>query len=755
MIVAGSLMFVVASAEPSSTGASASTNWDRFYAAHVGTAYRFLGASLVLGVALSVASGLVSGLLVKPDAPEWNAASLRYTKCLGVAIILLSAFGLPGYAMLKNFTPLNTVSAWAWLIVMALILATFGLFAWSQDFQSADWYRGSDWQVFRRCLTALGIVVLVVGSGAKVPSLEHPTPQLVVCYAAMCVLGVIVTAVSFGQNLKAQVEVRAGDGKRDEAATEYLLARLTTLGLEQQRDVSPGLPSKALGALVNSDLSATPAGQLVGTIAHVVFAVRPGLTWRLAVAFVDDGRLAMTLSRNGRLADVDVFGRQDVELARIDRADPDAVDRARAQLLTGAGAFILHHLSLVYPKSRAGLGGATKWRSTTLQVIASSKSLTSGGEKPLQMLRLATNMDPRNANARYEYLRALIKQRPGSRYAADLATRLDELRDEIIPEDPAAEVTLQYQRLAPQILYRSAFTWLAIATHHAHEHGSDPAPDLARAMASIDTFNQRYPAGETTEDEAVEPLRRYIANLKLCVEAFDGEPPRRQPDTVNVASPSLAYNYACFEAQALNNRPAKTREAALTRLFRDLAFAMSTETVKDMARRDLCFRDLREDPRFVILTSPPPPQDFLGLPPFASFAAPLAKACLTTPSLVEAATRRPEQRADLATFLKVPTATVDRMAGIAGIGAVHQDLADAKMLYLLQHTGIESFSNLRMAVVQNRIDFLVRLRQLAEPAGLTDLPGLVAPAQWLRAVIDRPIAVDEPSSTGPEHWLLA
>ena len=58
---------------------------------------------------------------------------------------------------------------------------------------------------------------------------EAPYPRLLITYAVVVLLGVIISAASFGETCRLQVQATGADGTSDEASTDYLLARLRTL----------------------------------------------------------------------------------------------------------------------------------------------------------------------------------------------------------------------------------------------------------------------------------------------------------------------------------------------------------------------------------------------------------------------------------------------------------------------------------------------------------------------------------------------
>jgi hypothetical protein len=705
-------------------------NWNKFYATDIEAAYRFLGAFIVIGAVLFAASGLVSGMLVGVSAGEWNRAPLRITRVLGTVLILTAAAFLPLYAMFHPFLAADVVHIWAWAVLLGLYAVMFVLFMWSQR-GPGPWHFNEDalenWWPFLLSLVVISVACAILWFFG----LNSAQPRLVMSYIALLLLSVITTSVSYGQSSRIQIEAKAGNGKakRDGPSTEYLLARIKTLGLEQPHSLRFARNSKAFSALNSTDLSATPAGQIGSVIARVVFALRPGLTWHATVTFVDDGRLAMMLSRNGRLAAADAFSRRDVSLSPIKGADHDSIDRARAQLLTGAAAFVLLKLAEVYPRLRQGLCGATRWRSIALQVIASSNSLSGDAENPLALLRLAANLDPGNRFAQYEYIRALAVEYEQTEFNESTAMRLDELAQAIMSENEPG-----YAGLKLRILYDSAVDWLTIA---ARSSGQQRERSLQRAAASVTSLKDLCRSQTVTSVPDLKQIAEILESEADCLEsnigAFTHDEAGDRPAKL---SPALAYNYACFEARRLTlpgtNGPA--RNGVLDLLFHDLSFALTTKETKAYARKDPFFDGVRDEPRFIALVDPAP-TEFLDLAPYRRFKSKLADIGYDSAPLFAAANTSPQQREETAKYLKVPSATILRMYELATIGAIDPAVVKPGLLHLLIELNVASMAQLRKELTPTSDGFLMRLREKAAEYGLANLSGVSNPYGWLGKVV--------------------
>jgi hypothetical protein len=774
---------LAAAAEAPSPAPSAIGNWNQFYATHVEAAYRFLGGFLAIFAVLYVLSGLTSSFFVPAKALEWRPVPLAITRFLGGLLIVATAAFLPIYAMFKVFTPGGTATTCALITLLVLFAGIAALFAWSQ---TGSGRRETERRTRRERLIGavrawpqfLGSLGLVFAASVILwfAGLNQPYPRLLISYAVLAALGVITTAVSFGQNCRIQVDAKAsqGKGERDAAATEYLLARLQTVGLEQPRDLDVVRPSKALGELASSDLSATPAGQIVGTLARIGFALRPGLTWRAVVTIVDDERLAMALSRNGRLVATAVFSRQDVGLRAVDADDPASVSRARAQLLTGAAAFVLLELADVYPKHRAGLYGATQWLGVVLEVIASSKSL-SDTEDVYELIRRATNLDPENLEAQFIYIRLMMQKYTGSPLAEAIAVRQDELRDLIVsPSRPAYEINAGDEGLALRILYYSVSDWLTLAVSKPLHERLDA---LSHARSSLERLKVHVESGAKAWSGLAKSVRRQLKNLELLTEVLQNRTLAQRPfSAANPVSPVLAYNYACYESQRLaeiRRLGAVSRSTlgqaemldqvelpdeteVLDLLIGDLAFALSTEETKDSARQDPFFAPVRDEQRFLDLlySTPAAPRAFLGLKPFAGYAGALGVAGLDTAVRFAAANATPEQRGETVKYLQTLPATVERMYQLATIGGLDRELGEPCMLYLLMELGIRSPEDLQQRVAMGEGKFVGELRSLAARCGLAGMSAVAAPDGWLKAVKARRGSRADPEA-GPGPTLIS
>lgn len=733
-------------------GSQQISNWNAYYASVIETAYRFLGAFIVIVVVLYVSSGLVSGLLVTVKAPVWRKTPLNFARWLGPILIVAAGALLPVYAMFRhtvitNIGMADTAAPSVLLGVFVVIVALFlcsqcGKHASKRETRLGRWRESSAQTLGQWWPLVVSLIVIFIPSIILwFVGLENPHPRLVMSYIELVLLSVVTTSVSFGQSRKIQVSAKSANGKHDEAATAYLLARMMTLGIEQPRQFQSPVTTKALSDLTSTDLSASPAGQVASVMARLLFAIRPGLAWHASVTLVDDNRLAMTVSRNGRLATAEVFAREEDSLRAINMRDKIAVDRARAQLLTGAAAFTLLHLGTIYPELREGMCGAKQWRSVALQVIACSASLSGLGhpkseEDSTQLLSNAANQDPHNLLAEFYYIRYIIIAKGISIEAKEaLLNRADKLRDRIknADRDPLKE----YDTLIFRVNYLSAYYWL----HTALERECDSAARkryLKKSLTStknlINLCEDETLPSSSNRIQVMETYRDVARWLGAINGALTGNLKDRHASEGGGSPPALAYNYACFEAERLQKmKPAKKGEVC-RKMLDDLAFATGTERFRDIARVDPSFTKVRHNADFVSVVGRTPIPEFLGLEPYKNFSGQLEKIGYTSATRFAAANGRQGQRAETAAYLGVPSAAVDQMYEFAVIGERCPELADPRMLHLLLKLEVDSWTRLHAEIDRDRRKFVERLRKAAADDDLEALPAVTSTSGWVTAV---------------------
>ncbi|MFB7588970.1 hypothetical protein [Streptomyces sp. NPDC056169] len=582
---------------------TAVSNGDRFYRDWALPLGRLVVLTAIGLLVLYALAGLCSRWLVKVDAVTWPVWIRRTAAVLGVFLLFAAAVMAPLFAMFSPFEPTWT-QCWIGVLVVAVVgVGAAGLVTWGA--------RGATWEHWRGLLLALGVVMVAGVLPVLLASELGYDVRLMFVHIALAAIGVFLTAAALGQNLRLQVEVQQPDGQVNAASSDYLLARMKGLGTESPQSLNKSTSTPAstpLSQIPVEELSVLPAGKFVGPLTRLFFALRPDLTWRARVTLVDDNRVATTLSRNGQHAAGAVFSRADLRLP----ADPDT-DRAKAQMITGAAAFILVELSAVHQELQDGLYGASQWKSVTRQVIAHSRSLLAEDEKrgatKVELLAKAVDDDPDNELARFEYLWAAYEQQPDEKtdfagFARSIDHQYARSRISRMTDDHEGWMPLKMR-----ILYSSATQWL-----NAYVEGGGTAAERAAMLISSRTSADELdrlcdPRTVTWKGRTLRRMQAvmhpHARTLVACLEALqDG--PEAGPTTAEhshegaPASPRLAYDHACLHMFTARRRDMgeQARQQQWSYAIDDLRQTLVTEADKRTVQHDPCFKELHTNSSF-------------------------------------------------------------------------------------------------------------------------------------------------------------
>jgi hypothetical protein len=297
-------------------------------------------------------------------------------------------------------------------------------------------------------LAAGALIVGVIGLWWHYPRLDGRL--MPGAYAPLlALLGVVIVGRARGIGMGLVLQGHDKNGGDDAGLGASVRARLYTLAshgpvgiqVTQQTDVST-LPQEALNLI--------PDGTLAKLAALFVSLFTSSTPWRAHVTEQSDGSIVVSILRNGVTADAAVIwastlflpdtgagnasadpGAGDPQVAgnnspggsggdpaggaggdspaTPDSAGPGAAADWTLELRTAAAAFILLTLSKRYYHLRAGLSGATKWRSVAMQVIATDPASYLAADDRRSLLVNAVAEDDGNMAAQLALLYRLYR----------------------------------------------------------------------------------------------------------------------------------------------------------------------------------------------------------------------------------------------------------------------------------------------------------------------------------------------------------
>ena len=584
----------------------------------------------------------------------------------------------------------------------------------------------------RRLIWWLGLLLLVASALAVTvlaAGIAPGRPLLVWVEAGVVAgVGIGLVAVAAGMRLSLQVEASNATGQPDPAAVGYIVARLRALGtaplrgleVPMQTDVTQ-LPSDALTTL--------PEGRVAAALFRLLRVVLPTVPWHANVAVMDSARAAVRVTRNGRAAKAVIISRPALGLSPApgDGQQSEDASRARAELLTGAAAFILVTLSEGHPQLKEGLCKATQWNSLTLQVLATEKPLADDEARARAALARAVDVDPSNHSARIAYLHHFGRQ--GS--PDDRKRFAESMDEEYILAFPDGRVASGFEALQLRILFSRAAGWLNIHLLERDETAWRKALDAARQLI---TYLEERIRLDRPEDRwlkefaaSMQPAARYLWNGVVATTPSNiAERPNPIIDqTPEPLSLHARYERACWQAEAQDGNT----EAAL----RDLELSVGLEELRTSARQDPSFALLRDDKRFKTLLYEPAPSDFLALAPFATHRDELAALGIAEPEQLHEHTASTLRRWRLARHLRVDAMVVEHWHGVAALAMLDQDLRSVPLLDLLLTVQVDSPAALHAAADDERIEqFIERLHKEARDRVVV-APTRQSVEKWVRA----------------------
>jgi len=329
-------------------------------------------------------------------------------------------------------------------------------------------------------------------------------PAAVIYAAVLAVFGIWIVARTRGIRIGLLIQGHDKTGADDAGLGAFVRARLYSLGSQepkgilvtQQTDTST-LPSGALGLI--------PAGTLAKLATLFLSLFTPPTPWRVDVTEQEDGSIVVAIRRNGRVADATVIRPSSLELpskqANGANGGADAADSTPAagadasggdsagsgaagdwttELRSAAATFILLCLSRRYYHLRAGLCGATEWRSVALQVIASDPACQLSEKDKSALLVHAVADDRDNKAAELALLSDSYRTASSTKDLKEFATKLERLLAQL----PDNEGTLPLR-------LRSCFNMIVACVNYAILVTAGQPDQAARSKARAALMNAK------------------------------------------------------------------------------------------------------------------------------------------------------------------------------------------------------------------------------------------------------------------------
>ncbi|MDH6580724.1 hypothetical protein [Kitasatospora sp. MAP5-34] len=730
---------------------TASSNWSTFYGDVLSPIGRLLLPAAIGVVVLLLLSSGASRWLVRAHSVAWPKPQRYLTTGLGLALIVGSAVMFPLYPMFQPFDPGGGLLTAACALFAFVVAALIALVVWAAQHVSSNNPAPKDppWHTvafnhWGRLLGALGGVVALF---FLFYFLETDTDARVLLLGGLLTLcGVLATSAGLGQNLRLQISAQDQDGTADAASSDYVLARVQALGIVSLNDLNVAMVGAPFEELHSEDLRALPAHTLVAAFAALYYALRPDLTWRARVTWVDCNRVTVTLTRNGRQAEAVIFSREDLGLRPTEKGSRPVAytaatapatgagirtgeQRARAQLLTGAAAIILMRLSAAHRPLQKDLCGAQSWKSITLQAIACNDSLHDDSDDKAGLAELlwrAAAEDPSDLLTRFEYLRAAHEAQPmEKRDYSDYARAVQHC----LARDKKARRRLRESpRLCIQVFYAIGTSFL-----NGYLAGDLKTPNdragATKAANRLVKFCEKTNREGNYHAEYARLMLPFAYNLRSCTEVLNGGNATHRdaghPHPPATYSPKLSKDQACLESFRLIMGVPGNRKGHADDAVQDLRYALPTEKLREEVRHDPCFRQLWDYPDFRHLLGDPP-HCFVDVSPFEGKGS----------QLVARQKDKPTDLAKLRCFLlsvqlRVWPRQVKRWRLLAKLVIKAPEFKDPRMLQLLCNVGVTSEAVLRRKVKTDagRRALLTALKGAEAAAGFGEVAGVQHPVR--------------------------
>jgi uncharacterized membrane protein YgcG len=682
---------------------STSTAWDAFYEDWVRPVVHFGTPLLVSFAVLMILAVIATPLLVGVDTPgmrsgdQGPARALRGAYWLGVVCLAFSAIEATVVFPLSRNIPARP-EPWAAGVSAGLIAAA--LIVLMVLLKVVGQHRPPRWGL-GYCLyiaTLLFITALALGIALHWPAAWLSGKFAVAaCVLVLAVLGIWIVGRTRGVGIGLLIQGHDKTGADDAGLGAFVRARLYSLGSQepkgilvaQQTDTST-LPSGALGLI--------PAGTLAKLAALFVSLFTPPTPWRADVTEQADGSIVVSVRRNGRVAQAAVIRPTTLELpskqANGGNGGAGAADSTPAagadasggdpggsgaggdwttELRSAAATFILLSLSRRYYHLRAGLCGATDWRSVALQVIASDPACQLSAKDRHAVLVHAVADDRGNKAAELALLSDSYRTASSPDDLADFATKLERLLGRL-PEDNEGTLPLRlrscFNMIVACVNYAVSLTerqavWVRGKQLDEAAVRSEARAALMKAKTQV-VYLLDFWSRQEMRDKYTVLWQSMYATVYFAAKSISAELHRtcrddqearirhaeegsKLPDGVNMTL--LAhYENACALTRGRRKRGA-AKAAEYAEALDELEIAVADPVMLRWARRDPSLAELHDvdlvrqacstageapgeatappDPvkivaRFKDLVGAPVPPDFLSLSPFADYRDALA-----------------------------------------------------------------------------------------------------------------------------------
>lgn len=366
---------------------------------------------------------------------------------------------------------------------------------------------------------------------------------LVLAAALAALLGVFLTTWWLATTLRVEIKVTHDDDQEKRAEAALVTALLYELGAQKPRglEVPRGADVTALAGALTA-LPENAFGKAIRQVLETLFGTTP---WVANIEGGTNGR-TVSLSRNGRpvgsvLIDGQIYGAMTPSTDQ--KGPPDPLAEAPLRM---ASAFILFTLAEEHPSMKAGLAGATDWRSVGLHYIATTLlAADAHTEKRKEILARALDLDSGNLAAQLAYRHATDRKSSDAQVLIKYREWLKDRERELV----------KLQLAESALLLRARYTRTVIATNAVFAEGhrdvektsvrmeraAEAYFDLTALVSRLENMRDLQPILSSVQDNS-RGLRRLLLLSWTTISGWNSS--RRE----SAESPTGLYNDACYHA---------------------------------------------------------------------------------------------------------------------------------------------------------------------------------------------------------------